>query len=37
VNGKRVYRSFVGGFASKAAAQSFCASLKAAGRGCIVR
>ena len=37
VNGKTFYRGFVGGFASKAAADSFCASLKAAGKGCIVK
>ena len=37
VNGKTFYRGFVGGFASKNAAQAFCASLTAAGKGCIVR
>jgi cell division protein FtsN len=37
VNGKTFYRGFVGGFASKSAAQAFCASLTAAGKGCIVR
>jgi hypothetical protein len=37
VNGKTFYRGFVGGFASKSAAESFCASLQAAGKGCIVR
>jgi len=37
VNGKTFYRGFVGGFSSKAAADSFCASLKAAGKGCIVK
>ena len=35
--GKTFYRAFVGGFASKAAAQSFCASLKAASHGCMVK
>lgn len=35
--GKTFYRAFVGGFATKAAADSFCASLKAAGRGCMVK
>jgi hypothetical protein len=37
VNGKTFYRGFVGGFASKSAAQAFCASLKAAGKGCMVK
>ncbi len=37
LNGKTFYRSFVGGFASRAEAQSFCAALKAAGKSCIVR
>jgi hypothetical protein len=36
-DGKSFYRTFVGGFATKADAQSFCASLQAAGRGCIVK
>jgi cell division protein FtsN len=35
--GKTFYRAFVGGFASKADAQGFCASLISAGRKCIVR
>jgi len=37
VNGKTFYRGFVGGFASKSAAESFCASLQAAGKGCMVK
>jgi cell division septation protein DedD len=36
-DGKTFYRAFVGGFASKAAAQSFCASLAARGHGCMVK
>jgi len=36
-DGKTFYRSFVGGFASHADAVSFCASLKAAGKQCMVR
>jgi hypothetical protein len=36
-NGKTFYRAFVGGFASKTAAESFCAALKASGRGCMVK
>ena len=36
-DGKTFYRTSVGGFASKADAQSFCASLKAAGKSCIVK
>ena len=36
-DGKTFYRAFVGGFASKADAGSFCASLVAAGKGCIVK
>ncbi|MBV9512135.1 MAG: SPOR domain-containing protein [Caulobacteraceae bacterium] len=35
--GKTFYRTFVGGFATRAAADSFCASLKAAGRACMVK
>jgi cell division protein FtsN len=34
---KTFYRTSVGGFASKAAAASFCATLKAAGKNCIVK
>jgi len=37
VGGKTFYRGFVGGFASKSAAESFCASLTAAGKGCMVK
>ena len=36
-DGKTFYRTSVGGFASKGDAASFCASLKAAGKSCIVR
>ena len=36
-DGKTFYRTSVGGFASKADAASFCASLKAAGKSCIVK
>jgi len=36
-DGKTFYRAFVGGFASKADASAFCASLTAAGKGCIVK
>ena len=36
-DGKTFYRTSVGGFASKADATSFCASLKAAGKSCIVK
>ena len=36
-DGKTFYRTSVGGFASKADAQAFCASLKAAGKSCIVK
>jgi hypothetical protein len=36
-DGKTFYRSYVGGFASKAQADGFCAALKAAGKSCIVR
>ena len=36
VNGKTYYRSFVTGFASRAAAESFCAKLKAESKPCIV-
>jgi outer membrane biosynthesis protein TonB len=35
--GKTFYRAFVGGFASRADAQAFCASLISAGKKCIVR
>ena len=36
-DGKTFYRAFVGGFSSHADAVSFCASLKAAGKPCMVR
>ena len=36
-DGKTFYRAFVGGFGSKADASAFCASLVAAGKGCIVK
>jgi SPOR domain len=36
-DGKTFYRAYVTGFASHAQAESFCASLKAAGGTCIVR
>ncbi len=36
-DGKTFYRAFVGGFGSKADASAFCASLTAAGKGCIVK
>ena len=36
-DGKTFYRAFVGGFASRADASAFCASLVAAGKGCIVK
>ena len=36
-DGKTFYRAFVGGFASKSDASAFCASLVAAGKGCIVK
>jgi outer membrane biosynthesis protein TonB len=36
-DGKTFYRAFVGGFASRADAQAFCASLISAGKKCIVR
>ena len=36
-DGKTFYRSFVGGFASRSDASAFCASLVAAGKGCIVK
>jgi hypothetical protein len=36
-DGTVFYRTFVGGFGSKTDAQAFCASLKAAGKVCIVR
>jgi cell division septation protein DedD len=36
-DGKTFYRAFVGGFASRSDASAFCASLVAAGKGCIVK
>jgi hypothetical protein len=36
-DGATFYRAYVGGFSSSAAAQSFCASLKAAGKACFVK
>jgi hypothetical protein len=36
-DGKTFYRAFVGGFASRSDANAFCASLVAAGKGCIVK
>jgi cell division septation protein DedD len=36
-DGKTLYRAFVGGFASRSDASAFCASLVAAGKGCIVK
>jgi len=36
-DGTTFYRAYVGGFASASAAQSFCASLKAAGKACFVK
>ena len=36
-DGHTFYRTSVGGFASRADAQTFCASLKAAGKSCIVK
>ncbi len=36
-DGKTFYRAYLGGFADRAAAASFCASLKAKGGSCIVR
>jgi cell division protein FtsN len=36
-DGKTFYRTSVGGFASRADAVSFCVSLKAAGKSCIVK
>ena len=36
-NGGTLYRTAVTGFASKAAAQAFCAKLQAAGKSCFVR
>jgi hypothetical protein len=36
-DGTVFYRAFVGGFGSKTDAQAFCASLKAAGKVCIVK
>jgi hypothetical protein len=36
-DGKTYYRTFVVGFASRDAAHSFCSSLKAKGKDCIVR
>ena len=36
-DGKTLYRTAVTGFASREAAQAFCAKLKAAGKACFVR
>ena len=36
-DGKTFYRAFVGGFATHADAQAFCAALQGAGKSCIVR
>jgi cell division protein FtsN len=36
-DGKTLYRTSVGGWASKAAAQAFCNQMKAAGRACLVK
>ena len=36
-NGAELYRVLVGGFGSKAEAQSFCSTLQAKGRACFVR
>ena len=36
-DGHTFYRTSVGGFASRVEAASFCASLKAAGKTCIVK
>jgi outer membrane biosynthesis protein TonB len=36
-DGKTLFRAYVGGFASRADAVSFCASLKAAGKPCFVK
>jgi hypothetical protein len=36
-DGKTFYRAYVGGFASKADAQSFCAALKAKGKACFLK
>jgi hypothetical protein len=36
-DGKTLYRGLITGFSSHASAEAFCATLKAAGRSCIVR
>ena len=36
-DGGTLYRTAIGGFASKADADAFCASLKAAGKTCFVK
>jgi cell division septation protein DedD len=36
-DGKTLYRTSVTGFASREAAQAFCAKLKAAGKACFVK
>jgi len=36
-NGKTLYRAFITGFPSHAAAQAFCDRLKAAGKNCFVK
>ncbi|MHB8530360.1 MAG: SPOR domain-containing protein [Caulobacteraceae bacterium] len=36
-NGQMIYRAVVAGFASRAEARSFCASLRKAGQDCLVR
>ena len=35
--GETFYRTYVAGFASKAAATGFCDKLKAAGQACLVK
>lgn len=37
VNGKTLYRTYITGFASRAAASGFCASVKAGGKDCFVK
>ena len=36
-DGQTLYRAYIGGFGSKAEAQTFCASLKAEGHTCLVK
>ena len=36
-DGQTLYRAYIGGFGSKAEAQSFCSSLKTQGHTCLVK